>query len=185
VKISLTGKQREALLETLGARFEQNMQRHRGLQWIKVKAQLEAEPQKLWSLSQMEATGGEPDVVGYDQTSGQYLFMDCSPESPKSRHSVCYDRAALDARKEHKPKNSAVDMAQAMGVELLDEGQYRQLQQLGEFDCKTSSWIKTPDDIRQLGGALFCDRRFGHVFVYHNGAQSYYSGRGFRCWLAV
>ncbi|HQZ65034.1 MAG TPA: DUF4256 domain-containing protein [Planctomycetaceae bacterium] len=161
------------------------MNRHRGLKWSKVQAKLEANAQKLWSLNEMEETGGEPDVVGYDQTSGEFIFFDCSAESPKGRTSVCYDREGLDSRKEHKPKNTAMDMAAAMGIEILTEEQYRELQKLGEFDTKTSSWVKTPADIRKLGGALFCDRRFGHVFVYHNGAQSYYGSRGFRGSLRV
>jgi hypothetical protein len=161
------------------------MGRHKGIDWAKVLAKLIASPEKLWSLSEMESTGGEPDVVGHDAKSGEYLFVDCSAESPKGRRSLCFDREALDARKEHKPKNSANDLAVAMGVELLTEEQYRALQKLGEFDKATSSWIKTPPDIRKLGGALFCDRRFGHVFVYHNGAESYYAARGFRGALRV
>lgn len=181
----MNAKQREALLDTLKARFEQNMHRHPGLEWDKVRAKLEADPKKLRTLAEMEKTGGEPDVVGYDEKTGTYLFFDCSPESPKERRSVCYDREARESRKEHAPKSSAVEMAAAMGAELLDEEQYRQLQRLGEFDMKTSSWIKTPSDVRELGGALFCDRRYGRVFTYHNGAQSYYAARGFRCWLSV
>ncbi|MFS8608880.1 MAG: DUF4256 domain-containing protein [Gammaproteobacteria bacterium] len=181
----MNAKQREALLDTLKARFEQNMHRHPGLEWDKVRAKLEADPKKLRTLAEMEKTGGEPDVVGYDEKTGTYLFFDCSPESPKGRRSVCYDREARESRKEHAPKSSAVEMAAAMGAELLDEEQYRQLQRLGEFDLKTSSWIKTPSDVRELGGALFCDRRYGRVFTYHNGVQSYYAARGFRCWLSV
>jgi hypothetical protein len=175
----------EELLGALKARFEKNMNRHKGLEWGKVKARLEANPEKLWSLHEMERTGGEPDLVGRDERTGEYILFDCSPETPNGRTSVCYDREGLDSRKEHKPKNSALDMAAAMGIELLTEAQYREMQRLGNFDTKTSSWVKTPADIRKLGGALFCDRRFGHVFVYHNGAQSYYSGRGFRGWLKV
>jgi len=181
----MNAKQRAALLDTLKARFEQNMHRHPGLEWDKVRAKLEADPKKLRTLAEMEKTGGEPDVVGYDEKTGTYLFFDCSPESPKGRRSVCYDREARESRKEHAPKSSAVEMAAAMGAELLDEEQYRQLQRLGEFDLKTSSWIKTPSDVRELGGALFCDRRYGRVFTYHNGVQSYYAARGFRCWLSV
>src|SRR5690606_30420534 len=181
----MNAKQREALLDTLKARFEQNMNRHPGLEWDKVRAKLEGDPKKLRDIAEMEKTGGEPDVVGYDEKTGTYLFFDCSPESPKERRSVCYDREARESRKEHAPKSSAVEMAAAMGAELLDEEQYRQLQRLGEFDMKTSSWIKTPSDVRELGGALFCDRRYGRVFTYHNGAQSYYAARGFRCWLSV
>ena len=181
----LSAKQREELLRALRARFEKNVNRHKGLEWAKVKAKLEANSEKLWSLNEMEGTGGEPDVVGQDKKTGEYIFIDCSAESPKGRTSVCYDRAALDSRKEFKPKNSAMDMAAAMGVELLTEEQYRELQKLGNFDTKSSSWVKAPADIRKLGGALFGDRRYGHVFVYHNGAQSYYSGRGFRGSLRV
>lgn len=181
----MNAKQREALLDTLKARFEQNMHRHPGLEWDKVRAKLEADPKKLRTLAEMEKTGGEPDVVGYDEKTGTYLFFDCSPESPKGRRSVCYGREARESRKEHAPKSSAVEIAAAMGAELLDEEQYRQLQRLGEFDLKTSSWIKTPSDVRELGGALFCDRRYGRVFTYHNGVQSYYAARGFRCWLSV
>ena len=161
------------------------MNRHKGLRWSDVRARLEARAEKLWSLSEMERTGGEPDVVGHDKKTGEYLFVDCSPESPKGRASVCYDREGLESRKEHKPKDNAMDMAAAMGIELLTAEEYRELQKLGEFDTKTSSWVKAPDDIRKLGGALFGDRRFGHVFVYHNGAQSYYSARGFRGSLKV
>ena len=178
-------EQHEELLKTLKTRFEKNMNRHKGIDWSKVQAKLEANPKKLWSLNEMERTGGEPDVVGHDKKSGEYIFYDCSAESPKGRRSVCYDREALEARKEHKPKDNAIDMAAAMGVELLTEEQYRELQQLGEFDTKTSSWIQTPADIRKLGGALFCDRRYNTVFVYHNGAESYYGARAFRGSLAV
>ena len=184
-KKALSPEQREALLSTLQRRFDQNMNRHAGLDWAKVKARLDAAPEKLWSLHEMEATGGEPDVVGHDKKSGEYLFVDCAAQSPKGRTSLCYDREALDARKEFKPKNSALDLAAAMGIEPLNEEQYRDLQQLGEFDTKSSSWLKTPAEIRKLGGAIFGDRRFGRVFVYHNGAESYYSGRGFRGWLKV
>jgi hypothetical protein len=169
----------------LKARFEKNMKRHTGLDWATVRVKLESHPEKLWSLGEMERTGGEPDVVGFDTESGKYIFYDCSAESPKERRSVCYDREALEARKAHKPENNAIDMAAAMGIELLTEEQYRQLQQLGAFDTKTSSWVKTPADIRNLGGALFCDRRYGHVFVYHNGAESYYAARAFRGGLRV
>ena len=176
----LSPKQREALLSALKARFEENADRHKGLPWAKVKAKLEANAEKLWSLHEMESTGGEPDVVGHDKKTGEFVFLDCSAESPPGRRSVCYDREGLDSRKEHKPKNNALDMATAMGIELLTEAQYRELQKLGDFDTKTSSWLKTPEEIRKLGGALFGDRRYGHVFVYHNGAQSYYSARGFR-----
>jgi len=172
--------QREELLGVLKARFEKNMNRHRGFEWDKVKARLEANSEKLWSLNEMERTGGEPDVVGHDKKTDEYIIADCSAESPKGRAGFCYDREGLDSRKEHKPKNNVIDMAAAMGVELLTEEQYRELQKLGNYDTKTSSWVKTPADIRKLGGALYCDRRFGHVFVYHNGAQSYYSARAFR-----
>jgi hypothetical protein len=161
------------------------MGRHPGLQWASVQAKLEADPQKLWSLDQMESTGGEPDVVGYDQNTGEYIFYDCSAESPKGRRSICYDREGQQSRKEHKPADNAIDMAAAMGIALLTEGQYRELQQLGKFDAKTSVWVETPAEIRKLGGALFCDRRYNHVFVYHNGAESYYSSRGFRGSLRV
>jgi hypothetical protein len=181
----LSSKHREELLKTLKARFEKNMNRHKGLEWIEVQAKLEADNEKLWSLNEMERTGGEPDVVGFDKKTGEYIFCDCSAESPKDRRSLCYDREALNARKEHKPKNSAVDMAAAMGIELLTEEQYRELQQFGPFDTKTSSWIITPPAIRKLGGALFCDRRYDHVFTYHNGADSYYAARGFRGSLRV
>ena len=176
----MTANQREELLSTLKARFEQNMNRHKGIEWAKVQAKLEANTDKLRSLNEMESTGGEPDVVGHDKKTGEYIFYDCSAESPKGRRSVCSDREALDSRKENKPKNSAMDMAAAMGIELLTEEQYRELQKLGNFDAKTSSWIVTPADIRKLGGALFADYRYGNVFVYHNGAESYYAARGFR-----
>ena len=176
----LSPAQHAELLATLKGRFDKNMRRHKGLEWARVQAKLEANPEKLWSLSEMESTGGEPDVVGLEKKTGEVIFFDCSAESPKGRRSVCYDREALDARKEHKPKDSAIDMATAMGIELLTEEQYRELQKLGEFDTKTSSWVKTPSEIRKLGGALFCDRRYDHVFVYHNGADSYYAARGFR-----
>jgi hypothetical protein len=181
----LSPAQREELLQTLKGRFEKHMNRHPGLEWVKVQARLEANVEKLWSLSEMEKTGGEPDVVGQDQKTGEYHFCDCSAESPAGRRSVCYDREGLDSRKEHKPENNAIDMAAAMGIELLTEEQYRELQKLGSFDTKTSSWVKTPADIRKLGGALFGDRRYGHVFIYHNGAQSYYAARGFRGSLRV
>jgi hypothetical protein len=184
-KKKLPPEGREALLDALKARFEQNMGRHPGLQWASVQAKLEADPQKLWSLDQMESTGGEPDVVGYDQNTGEYIFYDCSAESPKGRRSICYDREGQQSRKEHKPADNAIDMAAAMGIALLTEGQYRELQQLGKFDAKTSVWVETPAEIRKLGGALFCDRRYNHVFVYHNGAESYYSSRGFRGSLRV
>ena len=173
------------MLTVLKARFEKNMNRHKGLQWAALQAKLEANAEKLWSLNEMERTGGEPDVVGYDQQTGAYIFYDCSAESPKGRRSVCYDREALESRKEHKPKNNALDMAAAMGIELLAEEQYRELQRLGEFDAATSSWVRTPSGIRKLGGALFCDRRFDTVFLYHNGAESYYAARGFRGSLKV
>ena len=181
----LSPKQRGELLETLKARFEKNMSRHKGLEWPKLEAKLEADSEKLWSLSEMERTGGEPDVVGFDKKTGEYIFYDCSPESPKGRRSVCYDRQALESRKEHKPKNSAVDMADGLGIQILTEDQYRELQKLGEFDLKTSSWVETPVDIRKLGGAIFCDRRYDHVFTYHNGAESYYAARAFRGSLRV
>jgi hypothetical protein len=181
----LKAKQREELLTTLKARFEKHMNRHKGLQWANVQAKLETNTEKLWSLNEMERTGGEPDVVGRDTKTGEYIFYDCSAESPKGRRSVCYDREGLESRKEHRPKNNAMDMAAAMGIEILTEGQYRELQKLGDFDTKTSSWLKTPSEIRELGGAIFADRRYGNVFVYHNGAQSYYAGRAFRGSLRV
>jgi hypothetical protein len=181
----LPAGERDKLLELLGVRFEKNMNRHKGIEWKKVVAKLEASPSKLWSLSQMEETGGEPDVIGFDKKTGEYVFVDCSEETPKGRRSICYDGDALRSRKEHKPRTSALDMAEEMGIKILNEEQYRALQKLGEFDTKTSSWIETPADIRKLGGALFCDRRFGHVFVYHNGAESYYAARGFRGELRV
>jgi len=184
-KKELPAKLREELLRTLKARFEKNINRHKGLEWEKVHAKLEADTSKLWSLSEMERTGGEPEVVGYDKKSDEYIFYDCSAESPKGRRSICYDGEALKSRKEHKPENNAVDMASDMGIELLSEEQYRQLQKLGNFDTKTSSWIKTPSEIRKLGGAIFADFRYGNVFVYHNGAESYYSVRGFRGMLRV
>jgi len=184
-KKKLSPEQREELLGALKARFEKNMNRHKGLEWAKIQAKLEAHPEKLWSLNEMERTGGEPDVVGHDKKTGEYIFYDCSAESPKGRRSVCYDREALESRKEHKPENDAIDMAAAMGIELLTEGQYRELQKLGNFDAKTSSWVKTPSEIRKLGGALFCDRRYDTVFVYHNGAESYYAARAFRGSLRV
>jgi hypothetical protein len=181
----LPPRQREELLGALKARFEKNMNRHEGLEWRKVSTRLDANGDKLWSLNEMERTGGEPDVVGHDKKTGEYTFVDCSAESPKGRAGFCYDREGLDSRKEHKPKNTVIDMAAAMGVELLTEEQYRELQKLGNFDTKTSSWVKTPADVRKLDGALFCDRRFGRVFVYHNGAQSYYSARAFRGALRI
>jgi len=184
-KKELTREQREQLLKALKARFEKNMNRHKGLAWAEVQAKLDANPETLWSLSEMERTGGEPDVVGHDKKTGEYIFYDCSEESPKARRSLCYDREALDSRKENKPKGSAVEMAAAIGIELLTEEQYRELQKFGEIDTKTSSWVKTPSAVRKLGGALFCDRRFDTVFVYHNGAESYYAARGFRAWLRV
>ena len=185
MKKELSSKQREELLGTLKARFEKNMNRHKGLEWAKVQAKLEANTEKLWSLNEMERTGGEPDVVGHDKKTGEYIFYDCSAESPKGRRSVCYDHEALEKRKEHKPENSAVEMAADMGIELLTEEQYRELQKLGNFDTKTSSWITTPSEIRKLGGAIFADYRFGRVFVYHNGAESYYAARAFRGSLRV
>jgi len=181
----LAQRQREELLSVLEVRFQKNMNRHKGLEWDKVRSRLEANGARLWSLNEMERTGGEPDVVGHDKGTGEYVFVDCSAQSPEGRTGYCYDREALDSRKEHKPKNSVVEVAAAMGIELLTEEQYRALQELGNFDTTTSSWIKTPVDFRKLGGALFCDRRFGRVFVYHNGAQSYYSARAFRCTLRV
>jgi hypothetical protein len=184
-KATLSTKQRDELLKILKARFEKNMTRHKGLEWAQVQTKLEANAEKLWSLSEMERTGGEPDIVGHDKKTGEFIFYDCAAESPKARRSLCYDREALESRKEHKPKNSALDMAGSMGIELLTEEQYRELQKLGEFDTKTSSWVKTPSKIRGLGGALFCDRRFDTVFTYHNGAESYYAARGFRSSLRV
>lgn len=184
-KKELSASAREELLRALKARFDKNPRRHRGLDWAKVQARLEAHAAKLWSLHEMEKTGGEPDVIGHDQETGEILFCDCSAETPPGRRSVCYDREGLDSRKEHKPKNNAIDMAASMGIELLTEEQYRELQKLGEFDTKTSSWLKAPADMRKLGGGLFGDRRFGRVFIYHNGAQSYYSGRAFRGLLRV
>jgi len=184
-KENLPPEQREQLLRVLKARFEKNMNRHKGLAWAQVQTNLEASAEKLRSLNEMERTGGEPDVVGHDERTGEYIFYDCSAESPKGRRSLCYDREALESRKQHKPANSAIDMAAAMGIELLTEEQYRELQKLGEFDTKTSSWIRTPSKIRKLGGALFCDRRYDTVFVYHNGAESYYAARAFRGSLRV
>jgi hypothetical protein len=184
-KKQLSPEQSMELLGTLKARFEKNLKRHKGIEWAGVQAKLETSPEKLWVLDEMETTGGEPDVVGYDKKANEYIFFDCSAESPKDRRSLCYDREALDARKENKPKDSAVDLAAAIGIELLTEEQYRMLQQLGEFDLKTSSWIATPAAIRELGGAIFCDRRYDTVFVYHNGAESYYAARGFRGSLRV
>ena len=184
-KKKLSTEQSEELLGALKARFEKNMNRHKGLKWANVEAKLEVSTEKLWSLNEMETTGGEPDVVGFDKKTGEYIFYDCSADSPKGRRSLCYDRRALESRKEDKPKNNAIDMATAMGIELLTEEQYRELQELGKFDTKTSSWITTPSEIRKLGGAIFCDRRYEHVFVYHNGAESYYAARGFRGSLRV
>jgi hypothetical protein len=184
-KKELSPEQRDALLRTLKGRFEKNMNHHKGLEWTKVQAKLEAHPEKLWSLNEMEITGGEPDMIGLDKKTSEYIFFDCSSESPQGRRSVCYDREALESRKENKPRNSAAEMAATIGIELLTEEQYRELQELGNFDTKTSSWVKTPADIRKLGGALFCDRRYDTVFVYHNGAESYYAARGFRGWLRV
>jgi hypothetical protein len=181
----MKAEQHEELLRTLGARFEKNMNRHKGLEWAKVQAKLEANTEKLWSLSEMERTGGEPDVVGFDKKMGEYVFYDCSAESPKGRRSVCYDREGQESRKEHRPENNAIDMATAMGIELLSEEQYRELQKFGDFDTKTSSWVKTPAEIRKLGGALFCDRRYNTVFAYHNGASSYFAARAFRGSLRV
>jgi hypothetical protein len=183
--LDVSPKQGEELLKILKVRFEKNMDRHKGLEWPKIEAKLEAHPKNLSSLNAMESTGGEPDVVRYDEKTDEYIFYDCSAESPKGRRSLCYDREALESRKEHKPKNNAVDMAVAMGIELLTEEQYRELQQLGNFDMKTSSWLKTPAEIRKLGGAIFADFRYDHVFVYHNGAESYYAARGFRGSLRV
>jgi hypothetical protein len=184
-KKELSPGQREELLRSLKARFEKNMNRHKGFEWAKIRAKLEASADKLWSLNEMERTGGEPDVVAHDRKTGEYIFYDCSAESPKGRRSVCYDREALKSRKEHKPEDNAIDMAAAMGIELLTEEQYRELQKLGNFDTKTSSWVKTPSDIRKLRGGLFCDRRYDTVFVYHNGAESYYAARAFRGSLRV
>jgi hypothetical protein len=185
MKTSLPAKQRDQLLSILQARFEKNMNRHQGLAWATVQSKLASNAEKLWSLNEMEKTSGEPDVVGHDTNTGEFIFYDCSADSPKGRRSLCYDRAALDARKENKPAGSALDMASAMGVDLLTEQQYRDLQKLGEFDTKTSSWVKTPSQIRKLGGAIFCDRRYNTVFVYHNGAESYYAARGFRGSLKI
>jgi len=185
MKKELSQEQREELFSTLKARFEKNMNRHKGIEWAKVQSKLEVENSKLWSLNEMERTGGEPDVVGFDKKTGEYVFYDCSAESPKGRRSLCYDREAHEARKEFKPESSAVDMADAMGIELLSEEQYRELQQMGKFDTKSSNWVKTPANIRKLGGAVFCDRRYDTVFLYHNGAESYYAARGFRGWLMV
>ena len=186
-KKELSPEQGKELIKTLKARFEKNMDRHKDIEWAKVQAKLDpqAGAEKLWSLNEMERTGGEPDVIGFDETTGKYIFYDCSAESPKGRRSICYDREALESRKEHKPENSAIDMAVAIGIELLTEEQYRELQKIGNFDTKTSSWVKTPTEIRKLGGAIFCDRRYDHVFVYHNGAESYYGVRGFRGSLRV
>lgn len=184
-KKDLPHEQRDELLRTIKVRFEKNISRHQGLEWTKIQARLEADTEKLWSLNEMETTGGEPDVVGHDKKTGEYIFFDCAAESPKGRRSICYDHEALESRKEHKPENSAVEMARDMGIELLTEEQYRTLQQLGNFDLKTSSWVVTPAAIRKLGGAFFCDRRYNHVFLYHNGAESYYAARGFRGWLRV
>jgi hypothetical protein len=181
----LSAQQCEELIKVLKNRFDKNMSRHKGIEWSKVQAKLEANSEKLWSLNEMERTGGEPDVVSYDKKTGEYIFFDCAAESPKGRRSLCYDREALTARKEFKPENSATDMAAAMGIELLTEEQYRALQELGNFDLKTSSWVKTPAEIRKRGGAVFCDRRYDHVFLYHNGAESYYAARGFRGALKV
>jgi hypothetical protein len=184
-KKKLSAEQRSALLSTLKARFEKNMNRHKGIDWATIQAKLQANTDKLWSLNAMEQTGGEPDVVGFDKNTGEYIFYDCSAESPKDRRSICYDHEALEKRKEHKPADSAINMAADMGIEILTEAQYRELQQLGKFDTKTSSWVKTPAEIRKLGGAIFCDCRYNTVFVYHNGAESYYAGRAFRGWLRV
>ena len=184
-KKPLSPKQREELLKALKARFEKHLNRHKGLEWTKVQSRLEANAEKLWSLHEMERTGGEPDVVGQDKKSGEYIFFDCSAETPSGRVSVCYDREGLESRKEHRPKNTVMDMAAAMGIELLTEAEYLELQKLGEFDSKTSSWVKTPAEIRKLGGALYGDRRYDRVFIGHNGAQSYYAARAFRGWLRV
>lgn len=185
MKKELSAKQREELLKTLKSRFEENKNRHKNIEWSKVEAKLEADGKKLCALYEMEETGGEPDVVGHDKNTGEYIFYDCAPESPKGRRSICYDHEALESRKENKPKDSAVGMADDIGIELLTEEQYRELQELGKFDLKTSSWVKTPADIRKLGGALFCDRRYNTIFLYHNGAESYYAARGFRGALRV
>lgn len=185
VKKALSSDERKELLSALRVRFAKNMNRHQGLDWAEIEARLSANPEKLWCLNEMERTGGEPDVVGHDIKTGEYIFYDCSSESPKGRRSVCYDREALDSRKEHKPKDNAIDMATAMGITILTEEEYQELQKLGSFDTKTSSWIKTPADIRRLGGAIFADYRYGHVFIYHNGADSYYAARGFRGSLRV
>tara|TARA_R100001143_G_C3361089_1_gene135916 strand:+ start:15772 stop:16350 length:579 start_codon:yes stop_codon:yes gene_type:complete len=184
-KYDLSEEQQEELLERLQTRFEENKKRHKGLDWTDIQTRLEASPEKLWSLYEMEKTGGEPDVVNYDKKLGEYIFYDCAPESPKGRRSYCYDREALESRKKFKPENSVMDVVDAMGIELLTEEQYRELQKLGNFDTKTSSWVKTPSEIRELGGALFCDRRYDTVFLYHNGAESYYAARGFRGALRV
>ena len=184
-KKKLSAEQPSALLNTLKARFEKNSNRHKGIDWAAILAKLQANSDKLWSLNEMEQTGGEPDVIGFDKNTGEYIFYDCSAESPKDRRSICYDHEALEKRKEHKPADSAVNMAADMGIEILTEAQYRELQQLGKFDTKTSSWVKTPAEIRKLGGAIFCDCRYNTVFVYHNGAESYYAGRAFRGWLRV
>ena len=184
-KTKLSSKQSESFFKVLKERFEKNMNRHKGLKWSSVQTKLEKHPEKLWSLNEMENTGGEPDVIGYDKKSNTFIFCDCSPESPKERRSVCYDRQALNSRKEHKPKNSAMDLAEEMNIEILTEDQYRELQTLGKFDVKTSSWVQAPPAIRKLGGAIFCDRRFNRVFTYHNGAESYYAARGFRGILKV
>ncbi|MEK7264286.1 MAG: DUF4256 domain-containing protein [Bacteroidota bacterium] len=185
MKKELSPKQREELLDALKNRFEKNMNRHKNIEWVKVQSKLGANSEKLWSLSEMEKTGGEPDIVGYDKKTGEYIFYDCSAESPAGRRSICYDLEALESRKEHKPKDSALNMAAAMGIEILTEEQYREMQKLGKFDTKTSSWVKTPAEIRKLGGAIFCDRRYDTVFVYHNGAESYYAARGFRGLLRI
>jgi len=185
MKNKISQEEQEQLISILKVRFEKNMNRHANIEWSKVEAKLIANPEKLWSLLQMEKTEGEPDVVGYDKNLDEYIFFDCVVESPKSRRSLCYDRKALDSRKEHKPKNSAVDMAEEMGIELLTEEQYKQLQELGNFDNKTSSWVATPENVRKLGGAVFCDYRYGRVFLYHNGAESYYAARGFRGSLKI
>lgn len=184
-KKKLSKEEREELLDILKTRFDKNMKRHKSIEWAKVQAKLDKEAEKLWSLAEMEKSGGEPDVIGVDKKSGAFMFVDCAAESPKGRRSICYDHEALEARKEHKPGNSAIQMAEDMGIDILDEQQYRELQKVGAFDAKTSSWVKTPADIRKLGGAIFCDFRFGHVFTYHNGAESYYAARAFRGILFV